>query len=342
MERKRGIRDAGFFGILLIVFCTGLLIAAGAGAADKVRFSMDWIIGGQHAIFFSGLDQGFYQRAGIEPTIHRGFGGTDTVKKVSVGAADFVFADIGAMVIARSRGAKVKALAAIDDKPQYVYFAFKGSGIKSPKDMEGRILADSAGSVTRQLFPALAAANGLDESKVKWLIVKPALIFQSVLAGKADMAAAFAVNKASLETQARKQGKEITGIYFGDWGVDIYTNGLQTSDEMIAKKPDVVRRFLRASLESMAWTAENRQTAISILLKHHPALGRKIARAHLEAIFDSALSPNILKEGLGHIRESKMRRTRDILTQYMKLPTKVPVKELYTLEFLPVIKVKAM
>ena len=323
-----------------ILFLALFLFATGAGAADKVRFSMDWVIGGQHAIFVAGVDQGYYAQVGIQPVIHRGFGGTDTVKKVSVGGADFVYADIGAMVIARSRGAEIKAIAAIDDKPQYVYFGFKDSGIRTPKDMEGRVLADSAGSVTRQLFPALARANGVNESKVKWLIVKPSLIFQSVLAGKADLAAAFAVNKASFETQARKLGKEIVGIYYGDWGVDIYTNGILTSDKMIAEKPDVVRRFLGAALKSMAWTVGHPDEALTILLKHHPTLGRKLARAHLEAMFESALSPSILKKGLGYIREKKMTRTRDILTKYMDLPKKVRVQDLYTLEFLPMIKVK--
>ena len=246
------------------------------------------------------------------------------------------------MIVARSKGAKVKSVAQIYSKPPYVYFAFKGSGFKSPKDMEGRVLADSVGSTTRILFPALAAANGVDESKVKWLIVKPVLIFQSLLAGKVDFAAAYIVSKASLEVQARAKGQELVAIKFGDWGVDIYSNGVLTSDEMIAKKPDVVRRFVRAALESYAWSIENPDETISILLKHHPVLKREIVREHLRAAIELVITPTILEKGLGYTRENKMMATRDLLTKYMKLPIKVPLKDIYTLEFLPGIKVKAV
>lgn len=326
--------------ILCAVFLIFTFPSTQTEAADSIKFSMDWVIGGQHAAFFTGLDRGNYEKAGIKATLDRGFGGSDTVKKVAAGAADFVFSDVGAMVIARSQGAKVKDIATIYDRGQYVLFALKGSGIQRPKDIEGRTIADSAGSVIRAVFPALAAANKVDESKVKWLHVDPALIFPSLLGGKADLAAAFAVNRPSLEARAREMGKELVGVYFADWGLDIYSNGLLTSDDMIAKKPDLVRRFSKAALESLAWTIENQDAAIDILMKYHPVVDKKIALAHLKVMLEAVLTPAIQEKGLGYIREDKMTQTRDILTQYMRLPVTVPVKDLYTMEFLPQIMVK--
>lgn len=167
--------------VLFLCFATGSL--PGAEAADKVQFTMDWIITGSHAPFFSGLDRGVYQRAGLEPTIERGFGGADSIKKMASGAADFVFADIGSMVVARSKGAMAKALAAVYDRPQYVFYTIKGSGIRTPKDIEGRTIANNIGGVVKDLFPALAAANKVDEAKVKWLIVDAPLIFPALLGG---------------------------------------------------------------------------------------------------------------------------------------------------------------
>ena len=322
-------------------FCLATLNAPKAEAADKVKFTMDWIITGSHAPFFSGLDQGHYRGAGVEPAIERGFGGADSIKKLAAGATDFAFADVGSMVVARSRGALVKALAVVYDRPQYVFYTIKGAGIRTPKDLEGRTIANNVGGVVRDLFPALAAANQVDESKVKWLIVDAAMIFPALLSGQADLAGSFAVNKPILEAKAREQGKEIVGIYFGDWGVDIYSNGILTTDDRITKNPDLVRRFVQASLESIAWTAENPDAAVALLVKHHPAVDVKIGRETLRVALESTLTPTIREKGLGYMSEEKMTRTRDILTKYMKLPATVPVKDLYTLDFLPGIKVRA-
>lgn len=311
-----------------------------AEAADKIRFTMDWIITGAHALFISGLDRGFYAQAGLEPAIERGFGGADTIKKLAAGASDFGFADLGSMVVARSRGARVKGLAVIYDKGQYAFYAVKGTGIRTPKDIEGRTIANNVGGVVKDLFPALAGANNVDESKVNWLIVEAPMIFPALLAGKADLAGSFIVNRPILEARARELGKELEAIHFADWGVDLYSNGLVTSDEKIANRKDLVRRFTKAAMESVAWTVENPDAAIAILTKHHPAVDAKIGRATLQVALESALSPTVREKGLGYIREDKIRFTRDIVTRHMNLPATVPVKDLYTLEFLPVIKVR--
>lgn len=333
------MRGWGVRCVAVLFLCFAVPGLPGAEAADKVQFTMDWIIGGQHALFISGLGQGFYQRAGIEPTIDRGFGGADTLKKIGGGAADFGFADLGAAVVARSQGAPTKAFAVIFDKGQYVFLVDKASGIRTPKDLEGRTIANSPGSPTHVLFPALAAANQIDESKVNWLIVQPPMIFQSFLAGKADVAASFLVTVPPLQASARAQGKELVSIVWSDWGVDVYSNGILTTDAKIAQKPDLVRRFARAAIESTAWTMENPDAAISTLIKHHPTVNAQIGREALKIAIESALTPIAREKGLGYMSEEKMTRTRDLLTKYMKLPVTVPVKDLYTLEFLPGIKV---
>lgn len=323
-----------------ITFALVLLLALGVGmgtshGADKATFTMNFVINGTHAGFIAGMDRGDYKAAGIDVDIKRGFGAADTVTRVAAGQTEFGVGDIAGSVVARSKDAKVKTVAIMHDKAQIVLFVFKDSGIRHPKDLEGKTIAIVPRDIVQDLFPVVAKRNGVDESKVKWLGVNPAAIIPSWLAGTADAAAAFAPQRPVAEDGAKKLGKEVSGIYYADWGADIYSLGIMTQDERIARNPDLVRRFVGASLKGFAWAIENPDQAIDILVKHHPATNRDIDRRMFNVGLELALTPRTTQNGLGYISEEKMTFTRDTIVKNLNLPVNVPVKDLYSSEFLP-------
>lgn len=324
-----------FGAVVAVLF---LVLSAGGSkswAAEKVNFTMDWVLGGFHSGFFVALSRGDFTRAGFEVEILRGFGGADTVKRVGSAAASFGFADMGGLVIGRSRGTKAKAVAAIFEQTQYVYYGLKDSGIRKAKDMEGKTLGCPAGSVVRATTPALFRSAKVDASKVKFQAMDAPLLTPSLLAGRVDLVCAFWVNLPILENEARKIGKSVVGVYYKDYGIQVYSNSILTQDERIQKQPKQVRRFLKPALEGYAFSMDNPEKAIDIFLKYQPAMDRKIALAQLDIAVKSALTPTAREKGLGYIREEKVTSTRDIMTEYMKLPVKVPVKDIYTNAFLP-------
>ena len=65
---------------------------------------MDFIIGGKHAPWFVALEKGFYAKRGLNATIQSSTGSADTVRTIGSGGADFGFADISTMIVAKSRG----------------------------------------------------------------------------------------------------------------------------------------------------------------------------------------------------------------------------------------------
>lgn len=327
------LRGVSILSLLFLVLSVGGMRAE---AADKVNFTQDWVLGGFHAGWFVSLDKGIFKRAGIEAEIYRGFGGADTVRRVGTDAATFGWADMGGLVIARSRGTKVKAVAAIFEQTQYVHFTFKDKNIRTPKDMEGKKLACPAGSVVRATTPALMRAGNADPAKIVWETMDAPLLFPSLLAGRVDMACAFWVNLPGIEGEARKIGKEVTGVYYKDYGIHVYSNSILTQDHRIQNQADLVRRFVKAALEGYASSIDNPEEAVDIFVKYQPALDRKIALAQQEIAIQSALTPTAKEKGLGYIRKEKVESTRDIITEYMKLEVKVPVEDLFTIDFLPV------
>ena len=68
-------------------------LAPSVHAQEKVTVIMHFTIEGQHAPWFVAKSKGYFDAAGLDVTIQRGFGSADTVKKVLTGVADIGFAD---------------------------------------------------------------------------------------------------------------------------------------------------------------------------------------------------------------------------------------------------------
>ena len=71
-------------GLLAALF--GLCANASALAADKVTVQLDFVIRGNHGVFFVGQSEGFFARDGIEITaINKGTGSVNTMRQIGFG-----------------------------------------------------------------------------------------------------------------------------------------------------------------------------------------------------------------------------------------------------------------
>ncbi|HEY5365042.1 MAG TPA: ABC transporter substrate-binding protein [Casimicrobiaceae bacterium] len=107
---------------------TGWLLAAGAAvsmlggvgaasAADDVSVQLDWLVRGNHAMFFVARDKGYFAKEGINVTaIRKGTGSTEALKLVANGNADFGFADLPTLQVGRSQHLPVVALVAVNQE----------------------------------------------------------------------------------------------------------------------------------------------------------------------------------------------------------------------------------
>jgi NitT/TauT family transport system substrate-binding protein len=98
--------------IVALAFIAAILGShADAAELTPANVRMDFIIGGKHAPWYVALEKGFYAKRGLAVTIQSSTGSADTVRTIGSGGADFGFADIATMMVAKSRGAPVQAAA---------------------------------------------------------------------------------------------------------------------------------------------------------------------------------------------------------------------------------------
>ena len=104
-------RIGGVAVIVLVLVMLGGGIIAQAAELTPANIRMDFIIGGKHAPWYVALEKGFYSKRGLAVTIQASTGSADTVRTIGSGGADFGFADMATMIVAKSRGMPVQAAA---------------------------------------------------------------------------------------------------------------------------------------------------------------------------------------------------------------------------------------
>src|SRR5271170_458288 len=119
-----------------------LMLALGAGAdAKDIRISLDWAWQGGQAPFALAEQAGLFKAEGLDVVIDRGNGSADTVTRVASGAYDVGFGDLGPMVKldAEQPDKALLAVLMLYDRSPLCAIALAKSGIKTPKDLEGKI-----------------------------------------------------------------------------------------------------------------------------------------------------------------------------------------------------------
>src|SRR5258705_10161756 len=154
-----------------IALLASLLFATGALAQKTipVRFALDWRFEGPAAPYFVAIDKGYYKAEGLDVTVDPGTGSVEGINRVASGAYEMGFADINSLVKYRDnpRNLAVKAVMMVYDTPAFSIVTLKKTGIKAPKDLEGRILGAPAPHGAYAQWPIFVQANKIDASKVK-------------------------------------------------------------------------------------------------------------------------------------------------------------------------------
>lgn len=301
---------------------------AGAGelqAADKVTFVTDFGFNGRHAYYFVALDKGYYKEAGLEVEIVRGQGSADAVKQVAAGTAQIGFADAAAVILGRGNDqVPVKLVSVIYAKPPHAIYVLKSSGITKPKDLEGKRIADTAFSAMPRMFNAYAKAANIDASKVTWVVAASDALPGMLNLGRVDGIGQFMVGEPLLKRAAGD--KEIARLAYADVGLDYYSNGIIVTEQTIKSNPDMVKRFVAATLRGLKEAIANPKEAGAIMNKYHRHVDVDIAAAETEAVGALASLPN---KPLGSIDPASVKRTVDIIAGAYPLKTPVKPEDIY-------------
>jgi NitT/TauT family transport system substrate-binding protein len=311
------------------LFLPGMILAAPeAAAAQKLTFTLDFEYAGRHAYYFVALEKGFYREAGLDVEIVRGSGSADAIRAVGAGRAPLGFADTGTLVVSRtSHGLPVKVVAMVYNRAPHCIFCLEEAGVRAPRDLEGKKIATPPGSASTTMFPAFVRATGINAEKITRVAVDTSALPAVLASHQVDCVSLFYVAQPLLER--RLAPKKITRLLYADAGLEFYSNGIIVNDGFLREQPDVVRRFVAATVRGMEASFAEPAEAGRIMNKYHPQIEPALGQAETEIVRELAVTPLTRAHGLGYIDPKKMEQTRDVVVEAFNLPRRLPVEELY-------------
>src|SRR5664279_51799 len=317
----------------------GLVLASGVVQAqpkDKVVLLLNWYLYSEHAPFFLGKERGFYEQEGIDLDIQEGRGSGVTVQAVAANTATFGYVDVPTMIKAAAKGAPVKSVGvALQLSPMSV-MGFADKNIRVPKDIVGKIVAVTPGDSMSQVWPLFLKKTGLKETDFKTVSGDAQTKLNAVMSGQADLLLGYVMDQAIKLQDATK--KPIYPIRFADYGVNMISSGIVVNTDTLKSKPDMVRRFLRATTRALEESEKNPEAAVDAMLKANAKAGVRetliIGLKQTTALYHTKETANMrpLRVTMANVGESL-----DLLAQYggMDPATRGKAEDWVVLDYLP-------
>jgi NitT/TauT family transport system substrate-binding protein len=324
---------------ILALLCAALL--AGSAFAQKdlpVRFALDWRFEGPAAPYFVAIDKGYYKAEGLNVTVDPGSGSVEGINRVASGAYEMGFADFNSLVKYRDnpRNLPVKAVMMVYDTPAFSIVALKKSGIRAPRDLEGKTLGAPAADGAWAQWPIFVKANGIDASRVKIENVGFPVREPMLAQGKVDAITGFWFSSYMNLRANGVAAEDIVVLLMRDYGVDLYGNVLVANPDFMRFSPKAVAGFVKATIRGIQDTIRDPDAAIDALMKRNPIARRDVELERLKlSLAKNFVTPDVQKNGLGAVDVKRLERSIEQIGLTFQYTNKPKAADVFTAQYLP-------
>ncbi len=309
------------------------LIAASSGLPaldqDKVTFGTDWKAEAEHGGYYQAIATGIYKRHGIEVTLRQGGPQVNHAQLLAAGRLDFNEAPNSFISLNFVKeNIPMVAVAAMFQKDPSVLIAHPGVGNDSLAALKGKpIMIGADTRVGWWLF--LKAKFGYSDDQIRpyTFNVGPFLVDKN------------AVQQGYLTSEPfviEQQGVKPVVFLIADAGYSSYGSIIQTSRKMIEEKPDLVQRFVDASIEGWySYLYGDPSPANALIKKDNPEmtdalLAYAVAKIKAYGIVDSG---DTLKNGIGAMNDARRQDFHRVMAAQRLYPADMDYRKAYTLQF---------
>lgn len=311
-----------------------------ASAADTVSFRLDWTLSGYHLPFYWAKDKGYYAAENLDVDIKEGAGSGKTVALMAgqqddIGLADFMFMSVGA-----AKGMKLKGIFGEVQDGAWAVISHADAPIKKPQDLIGRSVATTADH--KSMLDLLLAINKISADQVKIQVTSPATRNTVFVNGQVESFISVVIGSPLDLVVRAKQGKgrPVHFMPFADFGIAPMGQGLLAHERVIVEKPDMLRRFVRASARALDEIVKPERTeeAVNVAMRLSGAREERRESVKLQWLETVPRLHTKNTEGrpYGWMSDKDWGVSVDILLKTGQLEKPIPPQGLYTNEFVPV------
>ena len=312
--------------LLLIAVC--LAFAVSAQAADKITLGTDWRAEPEHGGYYQALATGLYAKAGLDVTIRQGGPQVNHNQLLAAGRIDFAVAPNSFIPLNYVAGSiPMVAVAAMFQKDPAVLIAHAGQGNDSIAALKGKKIMISP-DTRIGFWRYLRARYGFTDDQIAPytfnlapFLADPKAIQQGYLASEP-----FEIERA---------GKKPVVLLMADSGYASYASLIVTARKLGMEKPDLVRRFIAASIEGWRSYLDGDPSPAEKLIKQdNPDMSDAMLAYGRKAMKDNGI---VTSGGIpiGAMDEARWKAFFDIMAADGLYPKAMDYHAAYTTEFLP-------
>jgi NitT/TauT family transport system substrate-binding protein len=229
------------------------------GALTPIRLSLGYIPDVQFAPFYVGIEKGFFAERGIDlMTEHRQE--TDGARLVATGEIKFAVVSGEQVLLAREQGLPLVYVFEWYQRFPVAVAAKADSGIATPGDLAGRSVGTPVKEGASYIgLEALLGAAGLTDEDIDLQTTGYSQV-ETLISDRVDAVVVYVTNE---PVQLEAAGEAINVIEVADYA-DLVSNGLVTSEDVIAENPDLVRAMVAGLAESVEYTIAHPDEAFAI------------------------------------------------------------------------------
>jgi NitT/TauT family transport system substrate-binding protein len=320
-----------FSGLALAGATALSLSSASAQTLEKVSFGTNWLAQAEHGGFYQAVADGTYKKAGLDVTIIPGGPQANNRLLLPVGKIDFYMG--GNMLQAFSaveQGIPTVVVAASFQKEPQVLIAHPGEGFETFADLKksNDILVSKEGLAS--YYQWMKTEHGFKEEQTKPYTFNAAPFLANK---KAVMQGYLSSEPVVIEKAAGFKPKV---FLLADYGFDTYSTTIETRRELLEKKPDMVQKFVEASI--LGWynyLYGDNAAANALIKKDNPDMSDDkivagIALMKANGIVDSG---DTLQLGIGAMTDARMKSFFDKMAKAGLYKADLDYKKSYTLQF---------
>ncbi len=284
-----------------------VLVAASTWAADNVNVRFSWKLKGEYGHLYYAQDRNYYADNNLSVRMGEGAGAPSALGALLQGQEDVVILPAIFAISAIQKGMPVKIIALYHPKTPVVLISQPENPVLKPRDLEGRTVAHSVGETGTSYLSYFCTINKIDCGKIKKVQMDAQSRVPQFLQKQVDVVSVYRDN--DLPILEAKVGTKFPVLDMAQYGLAVPGLAAVSSDATIAKRGDVLKRYLAAVNKGIDATRSDPKAAAASIAKvwqggPSPDVIEAQVRYSMEAVIASPgkpvgwIDPNVIVQAI--------------------------------------------
>lgn len=291
---------------------------AGAQGKKRISFTLPWVAEGSNLVAYVAKGKGYWDEAGLDVQISRGYGSVGAAQAIGAGRFDFGLAAASAGIQQTASGLPVIAIACSGYDATMGICVLKDGPIQKPQDLAEKTLGSAPASGEYPYLPAYFRQIGIDPNSVKIQATDPNVRTRILIDKQVPAVSGFAISIAPVTQAAHVP---VRFFLFSAAGLKQYNNMLLTTPAWLKKDPETCKAIADGLARANRDVLLDPEGAVDLFMRQVPEMaleknGREVVKVGLGIYQWNMIQPPAIQHGIGYSAPDDYESMIDAVMRY--------------------------